>query len=156
MDMTKRQITKIGRDVRKFTARMLKNDGIGTAEFDFLHLVRKNPGITQAKIRERLSLDKGAAARCAARLESKEYLIRKPNPDDGRSQLLFATPKADLLKNSRASVESHYYEWLVEDLSTQEQKKFVELLDKLYWKSKTESKNDFAYLSHRLQQERKE
>ena len=47
MDATKRQITKIAREVNKFTARMLKLDGIGTAEYDFIHVVRKNPGITQ-------------------------------------------------------------------------------------------------------------
>ena len=34
MDSTKRQITKIAREVSKFTMRMLKADGIGTAEYD--------------------------------------------------------------------------------------------------------------------------
>lgn len=102
MDATKRQITKIAREVNKFTARMLKLDGIGTAEYDFIHVVRKNPGITQAAIREILALDKGAAARRAANLEAKGYLIRKANPADGRSQLLYATEKADQLKNSKA------------------------------------------------------
>lgn len=101
MDATKRQITKIAREVNKFTARMLKLDDIGTAEYDFIHVVRKNPGITQAAIREILALDKGAAARRAANLEAKGYLIRKANPADGRSQLLYATEKADQLKTPR-------------------------------------------------------
>ena len=57
MDDSKRQITKIAREVGKFTVRMLKTEGIGTAEYDFLHAVRKNPGITQAAIRELLHLD---------------------------------------------------------------------------------------------------
>lgn len=159
MDITKRQIAKITRDVNKFTVRILRNEGIGSAEFDFIHIVRKNPGITQAKIRESLSLDKGAAARCAARLEVKGYLIRKPNPDDGRSQFLFATPKADRLKNSKASVESLYFEWLMESLDEEEQQAFVTTLTKLYLKSKTESKNDFSALTNRFQElqiERKE
>ena len=112
MDSTRRQITKIAREVSKFTVRMLKTDGVGTAEYDFIHAVRKNPGITQATLRELLTLDKGAAARRAASLETKGYLIRKPNPEDGRSQLLYATEKADSLKNSKASVEALYYEWL--------------------------------------------
>ena len=111
MDTTKRQITKIAQEVNKFTARMLKQDGIGTAEYDFIHVVRKNPGITQASIREILSLDKGAAARRAANLEAKGYLIRKTNPADGRSQLLYATDKANRLKSSKASDEALYYEF---------------------------------------------
>lgn len=42
----------------------MKEDGIGTAEFDVIHLVRHNPGITQTKVRETLKIDKGAAASC--------------------------------------------------------------------------------------------
>ena len=46
MDNSQRKITKIAREVAKFAARTLKADGIGTAEFDVLHVIRKNPGIT--------------------------------------------------------------------------------------------------------------
>ena len=62
MDETGRKITKIAREVSKFTLQTMKEDGIGTAEFDFIHLVRHQPGITQADIREQLKIDKGAAA----------------------------------------------------------------------------------------------
>ena len=47
MDSTRRQITKIAREVGKFTVRTMKAEGVGTAEFDLIHVVRKNPGITQ-------------------------------------------------------------------------------------------------------------
>ena len=105
MDETGRKITKIAREVAKFTVQTMKEEGIGTAEFDFIHLVRHNPGITQTTVRESLQIDKGAAARRAASLESKGYLVRKPNPADGRSQLLYATEKAECLKNSKAKIE---------------------------------------------------
>ena len=105
MDETGRKITKIAREVNKLTVQTMKEDGIGTAEFDFIHLIRHNPGITQAGVREQLKIDKGAAARRAASLEAKGYLIRKPNPDDGRSQMLYATQKAEKLKNSKAYIE---------------------------------------------------
>ena len=95
MDDTERKMTKIAREVSKFTVQTMKEDGIGTAEFDVIHLVRHNPGITQTKVRETLKIDKGAAAKRVANLETKGYLIRKPNPDDGRSQLLYATEKAE-------------------------------------------------------------
>ena len=71
MDETGRKITKIAREVAKFTVQTMKEEGIGTAEFDFIHLVRHNPGITQTAVRESLQIDKGAAARRAASLESK-------------------------------------------------------------------------------------
>lgn len=151
MDMTRRQITKIAREVSKFTIRSLKLDGIGTSEYDFIHVVRKNPGITQVKVREILGLDKGASARRAASLEAKGYLIRETNPKDARSQLLYATKKADQLKNSKASVEALYYEWLLEDMNQEEQAQFQMSLEKIYRKSKEESKADFPHLNARLE-----
>ena len=42
MDKTARQITKIAREVSKFTTRSLKAEGIGAAELDFIHVVRKS------------------------------------------------------------------------------------------------------------------
>ena len=98
MDDTQRKMTKIAREVGKFTVQMMKEEGIGTAEFDVIHFVRHHPGATQTSMRETLKIDKGAAAKRVASLEHKGYLIRKPNPEDGRSQLLYATEKAEELK----------------------------------------------------------
>lgn len=146
MDKSERKMTKIAREVSKFTVQTMKEDGIGTAEFDFIHLVRHNPGITQAAIREQLKLDKGAAARRTASLESKGYLIRKVNPEDKRSANLYATEKAESLKNSKAYLEGLYYEWLLDKLPEEECSAFVETLDKLYLLSKTESRAGFPNL----------
>lgn len=146
MDKSERKMTKIAREVSKFTVQMMKEDGIGTAEFDFIHLVRHNPGITQTAIREQLKLDKGAAARRTASLESKGYLVRKENPYDKRSANLYATGKAEKLKNSKAYLEGLYYEWLLDKLPEEECNAFVETLDKLYLLSKTESRAGFPNL----------
>lgn len=147
MDDTQRKITKIAREAAKFTVQTMKAEGIGTAEFDFIHLVRHKPGITQAEIRETLKIDKGAAARRAASLEAKGYLVRKPNPEDKRSQLLFATEKAEELKNSKASIEDAFYDWLIAYLSEADRREFCRILDILYWKSKEERRVDFTHVS---------
>ena len=144
MDQTKRKMTKIAREVAKFTDQTMKEEGIGTAEFDFIHLIRHNPGMTQAQVREKLKIDKGAAARRTMSLETKGYLERRPNPNDGRSQLLFATSKADELKNSKAQIETMFYEWLTAELSEKEKNQFCETLDKLYWRSKNERRAGFV------------
>ena len=82
-----------------------------------------------------------------ASLENKGYLIRKPNPYDGRSQLLYATEKAEELKNSKAQIEAIFYEWLLEDLTEEEKEAFCRTLEKLYWKSKRERQSGFAEIS---------
>lgn len=147
MDATKRQITKIAREVSKFTVRTMRREGVGSGEFDVIHAVRKNPGITQAGVCEITGLDKGAVARQTANLEAKGYLIRRENPADGRSRLLFATEKAERLKNSKAHIESQFYEWLLESLSKEERAEFVRVLDILYHRCKTESKAEFPEMS---------
>jgi DNA-binding MarR family transcriptional regulator len=154
LDITQRKITKIAREVSKFTIRTLKADGIGTSEFDFIHVVRKTPGITQAEICIMLGIDKSAVARQAASLESKGYLIRKPNPADGRSQLLYATEKSESLKNSKTHVEAKFYEWLAAPLSENEREEFARLLDILYQRCKNESKADFSTISKIIMEEK--
>lgn len=150
MDITGRKVTKIAREVSKFTVRTMREDGIGTAEFDVLHVIRKNPGITQAGVCRVLGIDKGAVARQTVNLEAKGYLQRKENPSDRRSQLLFATPKAERLKNSKAHIESEFYEWLLAPLTEQDKNEFVRLLEILYQRCKQESKAGFPEMSQRM------
>ena len=142
-----REITKIAREVSKFTVRTMKADGIGTGEFDFIHVVRHNPGITQREICEILTLDKGACARRAAGLEKKGYLIKRKNPADGRSFQLYATRKAETLKLSKVEIETRYYNWLSGSLTPEELQTFLPLLHKLCLANKTESKAGFPHVS---------
>ena len=153
MDMTGRKITKIAREVGKFTVQNMRREGVGAAEFDVVHLVRHNPGITQTQVVPALNMDKGAAAKRVASLENKGYLIRRPNPADGRSQLLYAAEAADGLRNSKAHIEEVFYTWLLEDLDREEAEQFCATLDKLYQKSKAQRKADFQDVAARLEQE---
>ena len=151
MDQSRRQITKIAREVSKFTVKAMKAEGIGTAEFDFIHQVRHHPGITQAQVRDALKIDKGAAARRAASLEAKGYLVRRENPNDHRSQLLFATEKAETLRNSTATVEQTFYEWLLEELTESDRDNFCRILNELYLRSKTQARAGFPDVAARLE-----
>ena len=151
MDQSRRQITKIAREVSKFTVKAMKAEGIGTAEVDVIHQVRHHPGITQAQVRDALKIDKGAAARRAASLEAKGYLVRRENPNDHRSQLLFATEKAENLRNSKATVEQTFYEWLLEELTESDRDNFCRILNELYLRSKTQSRAGFPDVAARLE-----
>ena len=147
MDDTQRKITKNSQRSCQIYSPDHESRGIGTAEFDFIHLVRHKPGITQAEIRETLKIDKGAAARRAASWKQRAIWYEKPNPEDKRSQLLFATEKAEELKNSKANIEDAFYDWLIADLSEADRREFCRILDILYWKSKEERRADFTHVS---------
>lgn len=153
MDSTKRQITKIAREANKLLVRTMRETGIGAGEVDLIHMVRHNPGVSQKEIIKELNLDKGAAARRVASLEQKGYLVRKKNPADGRSQLIYATEKANSLRNSKEAVESVFYEWLTEELSEQDAAEFTRILNQLYLRSKQESRSGFPNVSARIRAE---
>ena len=145
MDITERKITKIAREAEKLVLRTLREDGVGTAEIDLIHALRHNSGCTQAKLTEILHADKAAIARRTKSLEAKGYLIRRDDPNDRRSQLLYPTEKAETLKSSKTEIEAAFYEYLLSALTEAEANEFAALLDRLYTASKTESRAGFPH-----------
>lgn len=152
MDITERKITKIAREAEKLVLFSLREDGVGTAEIDLIHALRHNPGCTQARLAELLHADKAAIARRTKNLETKGFLIRKDDPTDRRSQLLYPTEKAETLKSSKAEIETSFYEYITSVLTEEEATNFAAMLNKLYAASKIESRAGFTHL---LNQQRK-
>lgn len=145
MDITERKITKIARETEKLVFLSLREEGVGTAEIDLIHALRHNPGCTQAKLAEILHTDKAAIARRTRNLEAKGFLLRREDPNDRRSQLLFPTEKAEEMKFSKAEIEASFYEYLMSCLTEDEAKTFAALLNKLYVMSKVESRGGFPH-----------
>lgn len=145
-----RYMSKIVRELNKLIIHTMQEEGIGTGEIDLIHTVRHHPGISQKEIGELLNMDKGAMARRVASLERKGYLTREPNSKDGRSQLIYATAAADSLKNSKAHIEEVFFTWLYGELSQQEQEDFQNILNKLYLRSKKESRSGFPHVAPKL------
>lgn len=149
MDITQRKITKIAREAEKLVLLTLRDEGVGTAEIDLIHALRHEPGCTQARLAEILHADKAAIARRTKNLEAKGFLVRRDDPSDRRSQLLFPTPPAEALKSSKAEIEAGFYEYLTSALTAEEAATFGAMLDKLYAASKAESRAGFPHFIHR-------
>lgn len=149
MDITQRKITKIAREAEKLVLLTLREEGVGTAEIDLIHALRHEPGCTQARLAEILHADKAAIARRTKNLEAKGFLVRRDDPDDRRSQLLFPTQQAETLKASKAEIEAGFYEYLTSALTAEEAAAFGAMLDKLYAASKAESRAGFPHFIHR-------
>lgn len=149
MDRTERKITKIAREAEKLVLLSLREEGVGTAEIDLIHALRHNAGCTQARLAELLHADKAAIARRTKNLEAKGFLVRRDDPNDRRSQLLYPTEKAETLKSSKAEIEASFYEYLTAALTEEEAETFTALLEKLYVTSKTESRSRFPHFIDR-------
>lgn len=141
-----RQITKIAREAEKAVLLALKDTHVGTAEIDLIHTVRHHPGLTQKELVEILNSDKAAIARRVANLINKGYLIRKNNPEDGRSYLIYPSEQAQNLRNLKDMAENRFYEYLLDGLDKDKQQIFIELLDIIYQRSKEESRNGFPHI----------
>ena len=146
MDITERKITKIAREAEKLVLVALREDGVGTAEIDLIHALRHNPGCTQARLTEILHADKAAIARRTRNLEAKGFLVRRDDPRDKRSKLLYPTERAETLKSSKAEIEASFYEYLLSTLTAAEAETFAALLNRLYAASKSESRAGFPHL----------
>ena len=118
--------------------------------------MRHHPGITQTELAAALNADKPAIARRTASLERKGYLRREPNPEDGRSQLLFATEQAEGLRNAKADAESAFYDYIMAELDDKTRAAFLDTLDKVYMRSKEESRAGFPHLKARLEEKANE
>lgn len=146
MEHPARRITKIAREAEHIVLLAMRGENLGTAEIDCIHAVRHHPGITQTELAQMLNTDKPAIARRTASLERKGYLRREPNPEDGRSQLLYATEQAEGLRNAKAEAESAFYDYLMAGLNEAQQTAFLDTLDALYRRSKEESRAGFPHL----------
>lgn len=147
-----RYMSKIVRELSKLIVRTMKEEGIGSGEIDLIHTVRHQPGISQKEIGQLLNMDKGAVARRVANLERKGYLVRKVKEEDKRSQYIYATEKADQLKNSKAMIEETFFTWLYEELPPSDYEEMKRIMDTLYLRSKKESRSGFPNVSLRLTQ----
>ena len=67
--------------------------------------------------------------------------------EDGRSQLLYATEQAQSLRNSKAQIETCFYEWLLAELPEAEKAAFCKTLDTIYRRSKQESRAGFPHIT---------
>lgn len=149
MDITKRYITKISRVAHRYSGLRLQGTNIGTSEYECLHYISKNNGMNQEKLRSFLNIDKSAVARMVANLEEKGYVYRLQDEDDKRAKKLFITDKAVDIKNISSSVESFFYEWLLEDIDQGEKNIFLKVLNDLYIKSKKERVEGFINIKKR-------
>jgi len=149
MDDIKRGIRQIDRSARIYTAKAVRHTGLNPAELQALRHITYHGVCNQQELTEDLGVDKAAVARLAAGLEKKGYVVREPDPDDGRSKLMRATPAADALKSQLVSEESGFYEWLLSELTAEEAAAFAGTLERLRRRAVEERQCCFCHVRNR-------
>lgn len=72
----------------------------------------------------------------------------------GEASFCMPLEKAESLKNSKAHIETVFYEWLLAELPEEEKESFCRTLDTLYWRSKRQRQAGFADVAALLEEEK--
>jgi DNA-binding MarR family transcriptional regulator len=99
----------------------------------FLYLIRivENEGISQSELAQLVKIDKTTLSRALKKLEIKNYLIRKTNPMNKKFNQLFPTPKAKEIYQTLHTLESHYTQQALQQLTMEEKQLLNQLLQKI-------------------------
>ena len=114
-----------------YVGKRLKPFGIGQGQFMYLIKLFEKDGLTQDELSEKLNMDKGTTARALLKLEEQGYIVREESKYDRRSNQVFLTGQAKNMKSDLFSVLNDWTEILSQNLSEEERKQVLVLLDRM-------------------------
>lgn len=109
----------------------LKEYNIGSGQIMFLLELYYCDGVRQEELSNLLHIDRANTTRAIAKLEKEGYVVRQPDPEDGRAYRIFLTEKALQIKPELFSLLRSWDEKLLSALDSHEKELFVQLLKKM-------------------------
>lgn len=102
--------------------------GLTTGQFPILLQLWREEGLTQKQLVERLDLEQATIANTLTRMERDGLILRKPHPEDGRSQCIHLTRKARSLEEPATKAAQAVNEIALKSLRAEERKVFLETM----------------------------
>ena len=93
-----------------------KDLGIGASEYIFIMEIYRNDNISQEELSKNLIIDKAATARAIKSLEEKEYIIRKKDKKDKRTNRIELTKKGIEIKNRLSKLLEEWGDTVTKDM----------------------------------------
>ncbi len=107
-----------------------KEAGISPSQLAFLNYLTLNPGCGIQAMASGLKLSKPTVSIGVSQLEESGFLVRQPDPQDGRAVQLFLTPEGQKLHQLTLEFRCKKFECLLKDLTPQERMTLINLLEK--------------------------
>jgi MarR family 2-MHQ and catechol resistance regulon transcriptional repressor len=119
--------------MKQYIAAMLKysNVDLTPEQFLLIDLLWNRGPLSQYELAILLQKDKNSVTKLVDALERKEYVVREQNPDDRRSNTVILTDKAEILKDDAKSKGIFILERMLQGISEDELKVFLDTLGKL-------------------------
>lgn len=102
--------------------------GLTTGQFPILLELWNQEGLTQKQLVERLDLEQATIANTLTRMERDGLILRKPHPEDGRSQCIRLTRKARSLEEPATRAAQAVNEIALKSLRAEERRLFLETM----------------------------
>jgi MarR family transcriptional regulator, transcriptional regulator for hemolysin len=122
---------------RRWTERRIRPLGMTYAQFGALMALNRNNGITQKKLADLMDTDTTTVMVLCDSLEKKAWLNREPDASDRRVNRLVLTDEGiSLYQQALARIRTGF-EYMLERTSSEELKKVLPFLEKVYGELKT-------------------
>ena len=105
--------------------------GIVVGQFPILLELWEKDGVTQRTLLSKLDIEQATLANTLTRMERDGLIKRKKHPSDARSQLIWLTGKAHLLKSAAHQAATAQNAAVLSVLSKTEQEQFLDLMQKM-------------------------
>ena len=127
------ELNLAGCKMKQYIAAMLKysNVDLTPEQFLLIDLLWNRGPLSQYELAILLQKDKNSVTKLVDALERKEYVVREQNPDDRRSNTVILTDKAEILKDDAKSKGIFILERMLQGISEDELKLFLDTLGKL-------------------------
>ncbi|MBU0731170.1 MAG: MarR family transcriptional regulator [Proteobacteria bacterium] len=130
-DSLARQIYITSQEMRNFAEKVLKPYDLTLEQ---LHLLKNMPaesGLSQREICDAANKNPANMTRILDRLEAKELVIRRDNPDDRRASLVFITKQGSSLVSEVHTVFDSFSTRLLNGISDKDQTQVIRSLEKI-------------------------
>lgn len=124
-------ISAIHRKALQIIKYKLKDFDIDVGQIFLLWYIHNHEGISQEQAAQNFHLDKATVSKNVSRLMRLGYLKKTVNPKDQRERQLSATKKAKVLFPQLENILKDINKLMIEDISKEEQKQFVGILEKV-------------------------
>ena len=114
-DMRK-DISVLYRHVQIYINNKTKDLQISASEYIFLMEMYKNDNMSQEQLSKNLIIDKSATARAIKSLEEKEYIIRKKDDNDKRTNRIKLTKKGIEIKDRLSNLLEEWNNEITSDI----------------------------------------
>lgn len=121
-------LTDVARLLRTVFERRVRSLGLTRAQWVVIARVHRHPGLSQTEIADLLEIEKATAGRLIDRMEAKDWLERRADPNDRRINRLHLTQEAERLHALIWPIAESTVDSALRDLSTSERRTLTKLM----------------------------